>query len=41
MRIAYVVGLLLLVVFEVANVYFIMPLPGSQRMRSLELAYLL
>lgn len=41
MRIAYVVGVLLLVVFEVANVYFIMPMPGSQRMRSLELAYLL
>jgi hypothetical protein len=41
MRIAYVVGLLLLAAFEAANVYFIMPMPGSQRMRSLDLAYAL
>lgn len=41
MRFAFVLGLALLLVFEVANVYFIMPMPGSQRMRSLELAYLL
>jgi hypothetical protein len=31
----------LLLLFELANVYFIMPLPGSQRMRSLSLAYAL
>ena len=41
MRLLYPAGLLLLVAFEVANVFFIMPLPGSQRMRSLELAYAL
>lgn len=34
-------GVLLLVLFECANVYFIMPMPGSQRMRSLDLAYAL
>lgn len=28
-----------LVLVEAANVYFIMPMPGSQRMRSLDLAY--
>ena len=33
-----IVGLLL---FEVANVYFIMPMPGSQRMNSIDLAYFL
>ncbi len=32
------IGLLL---FEVANVYFIMPMPGSQRMNSLDAAYFL
>jgi hypothetical protein len=41
MRVLYVVGILLLAAFEIANVYFIMPLPGSQRMRSLDLAYAL
>lgn len=41
MRFAYALGLLLLAAFEAANVYFIMPMPGSQRMRSLEFAYLL
>lgn len=34
-------GVLLLLLFELANVYFIMPMPGSQRMRSLDLAYTL
>jgi hypothetical protein len=28
-----------LVLFELANVYFIMPMPGSQRMASIDLAY--
>lgn len=37
----FYVGALLLTLFEVANVYFIMPMPGSQRMRSIELAYAL
>jgi hypothetical protein len=32
-------GLLLLVLFELANVWFIMPLPYSQRVRSIDVAY--
>src|SRR5882724_5394432 len=32
------IGLLL---FEVANVYFIMPMPGSQQMNSIDAAYFL
>ncbi len=32
-------GLLGLAAFEIAKVYFIMPMPGSQRMDSLQLAY--
>lgn len=35
----FYLGILILVAFEVANVYFIMPLPGSQRVRNVELAY--
>src|SRR5512138_330791 len=35
----FYLGLLLLVLFEAARVYFIMPLPGSQRMRSIDVAY--
>jgi hypothetical protein len=34
-------GVLLLLAYEVANVYFIMPMPGSQRMRSIDVAYFL
>jgi Protein of unknown function (DUF3179) len=34
-------GLLGLFLFEIANVYFIMPMPGSQRMNSIDLAYFL
>jgi len=37
----FYVGLLLLVLFELANVYFIMPLPYSQRVRSIDVAYFL
>lgn len=37
----YYIGLTGLVLFEIMNVYFIMPFPGSQRMDSLELAYFL
>jgi Protein of unknown function (DUF3179) len=37
----FFIGAVLLVLFEIANVYFIMPLPGSQRTRSLDLAYTL
>jgi len=32
-------GAVLLILFEVMNVWFIMPLPGSQRMRSIDIAY--
>ena len=34
-------GLIGLLLFEVANVYFIMPMPGSQQMNSIDLAYFL
>lgn len=34
-------GIFFLVLFEIANVYFIMPMPGSQKMDSLDLAYFL
>jgi hypothetical protein len=39
MKKLFYVGLVLLVLFEVANVYFIMPMPGSQRMTSIDFAY--
>jgi len=34
-------GLIGLLLFEVANVYFIMPMPGSQKMNSISIAYFL
>jgi hypothetical protein len=34
-------GLLFLALFEIANVYFIMPMPGSQEMNSIDVAYFL
>ena len=34
-------GLIGLLLFEIANVYFIMPMPGSQQMNSIVLAYFL
>jgi len=34
-------GLIGLLLFEIANVYFIMPMPGSQEMNSIDLAYFL
>jgi hypothetical protein len=40
-RMALIAGLVGLALFECANVYFIMPMPGSQRMRSIDLAYAL
>jgi hypothetical protein len=39
MKRLFYLGILLLVAFEVANVFFIMPLPGSQRVRNVDLAY--
>ncbi|HTM93400.1 MAG TPA: DUF3179 domain-containing (seleno)protein [Flavisolibacter sp.] len=34
-------GLIGILAFEIANVFFIMPMPGSQRMNSIKLAYFL
>lgn len=41
MKKLFYLGLACLVIFEAANVYFIMPMPFSQRMRSIDLAYFL
>lgn len=41
MRKLLIPGALLIIAFEIARVYFIMPMPGSQTMNSLSLAYLL
>ncbi len=35
------VGIICLLVFEILNVYFIMPMPGSQKMNSIDVAYFL
>ena len=40
-RLALPCGLLTLALFEAAAVWFVMPLPGSQRVRSVEIAYTL
>src|SRR4051812_12917767 len=40
-RSVFVLGTLGLALFEAATVYFIMPLPGSQRINSLNAAYAL
>ncbi len=39
MKKLFTIGVLGLVLLEIANVYFIMPMPGSQRMRSIDFAY--
>ena len=41
MKKIFYTGAICLALFEVLNVYFIMPMPGSQRMNSLDLAYFL
>jgi hypothetical protein len=41
MKKVFYIGLLLLVLFELANVWFIMPMPYSQRVRSIDMAYAL
>ena len=41
MKNLFYVGLMGLTIFEVLNVYFIMPMPGSQRIRSIDIAYFL
>jgi hypothetical protein len=39
MRKLFVAGVIGLILVEIANVYFIIPMPGSQRMRSVDAAY--
>ena len=41
MRTLFYIGLVCWMLFDVANIYFIMPLPGSQEMNSLNFAYFL
>ena len=41
MKTLFWLGFLGLFLFEIANVYFIMPMPGSQQMNSIDLAYFL
>jgi hypothetical protein len=38
MRKLFIVGVAGLILLEIANVYFIMPMLGSQRMRSIDAA---
>ncbi len=39
MKKVFTLGVIGLLLFEITNVYFIMPMPGSQRMRSIDMAY--
>jgi len=41
MKKIFYLGIIGLILFEIAKVYFIMPMPGSQRMNSIDLAYFL
>ncbi|HEY1061678.1 MAG TPA: DUF3179 domain-containing (seleno)protein [Daejeonella sp.] len=41
MKKLFYLGVLFLILFEIANVYFIMPMPGSQKIESLDGAYFL
>ncbi|GLC25186.1 DUF3179 domain-containing (seleno)protein [Roseisolibacter agri] len=41
MKRLFLVGIACLVIFEIANVWLVMPLPGSQRLRSIDVAYAL
>lgn len=41
MKKIFYIGAVGLAIFEILNVYFIMPMPGSQRLNSLDLAYFL
>ena len=41
MKKLFYIGIIGLILFEIANVYFIMPMPGSQRMNSIDAAYFL
>ena len=39
MKKLFYIGIIGLILFEILNVYFIMPMPGSQRMKSIDIAY--
>lgn len=41
MKILFYLGITAIILYEIAKVYFIMPMPGSQRMNSIDLAYFL
>lgn len=41
MKKLFYLGIIGLIIFEILNVYFIMPMPGSQRIRSIDTAYFL
>lgn len=41
MKVIFWIGIIGLLLFEIANVYFIMPMPGSQKMNSIDIAYFL
>lgn len=41
MKKLFYAGMVVLILFEILNVYFIMPMPGSQRFRSIDVAYAL
>jgi hypothetical protein len=41
MKKLFYVGIVGIILFEILNVYFIMPMPGSQRMNSIDAAYFL
>jgi len=41
MKKLFYLGILGIILYEIAKVYFIMPIPGSQRMNSIDLAYFL
>jgi Protein of unknown function (DUF3179) len=41
MKKLFYIGIIGLVLFEILNVYFIMPMPGSQQIRSIDIAYFL
>src|SRR4051812_24711717 len=41
MKSLFYTGLILLALFEILNVYFIMPMPGSQRINTVDVAYFL
>ena len=41
MNFLFYFGIIGLILFEIANVYFIMPMPGSQEINSIRTAYFL